>query len=109
MRGAGVTLAVALLLALGVAVPVAGASGPTANQCAQVDQSLATPCYGIDVIQRDAGATVDPHAHDAEVAAYESSWVHRALGLQYALANDLGTRDAPWVGTHNSFNSIAEM
>lgn len=33
----------------------------------------------------------------------------RALGLQYELGSDLGMIDAPWVGTHNSFNSIAEM
>ena len=31
------------------------------------------------------------------------------LVFQYALGNDLPLRDAPWVGTHNSFNSIAEM
>src|SRR5687767_4572594 len=40
---------------------------------------------------------------------YQSSWEHRALGLQYELGSDVGIRNAPWVGTHNSFNSIAEM
>src|SRR3954447_5733824 len=109
MREGGVALVVALLLGLGVATPVARAGGPTADRCAQVDASLATPCYGVDVIERDARATADSHAHDAEVAAYEGSWVHRTLDFQYDLADDLGLRDAPWVGTHNSFNSIAEM
>ena len=37
------------------------------------------------------------------------SWVQRAMGLQYELGSDLGFRDAPWIGTHNSFNSTAEM
>ncbi len=36
-------------------------------------------------------------------------WVTRALALQYELAADVPLRNAPWVGTHNSFNSVAEM
>ena len=40
---------------------------------------------------------------------YERSWTHRALGLQYQLSHDVPMRNAPWVGTHNSFNSRAEM
>jgi hypothetical protein len=31
------------------------------------------------------------------------------LEFQHALAGDVGMVDAPWVGTHNSFNSIAEV
>ncbi len=36
-------------------------------------------------------------------------WVQRALGFQYQLGSDLPLRNTPWIGTHNSFNSIAEM
>jgi hypothetical protein len=43
------------------------------------------------------------------VDAYASSWTHRALADQYELGSSLGMRNAPWVGTHNSFNSVAEM
>ncbi|HEV2075606.1 MAG TPA: hypothetical protein VGR10_05165, partial [Thermoleophilaceae bacterium] len=43
------------------------------------------------------------------IERYQGSWVHRALGLQYELGGDVGFVDAPWVGTHNSFNSVAEM
>jgi hypothetical protein len=32
-----------------------------------------------------------------------------ALAFQYELASDMPLRNAPWVGTHNSFNSSAEM
>jgi hypothetical protein len=42
-------------------------------------------------------------------AAADSAWVQGALAHQYELGGDLGFRDAPWVGTHNSFNSTAEM
>ena len=41
--------------------------------------------------------------------AADPAWTQRALALQYELGGDLGFRDAPWVGTHNSFNSTAEM
>jgi hypothetical protein len=44
-----------------------------------------------------------------EVDAHESSWLHRALSLQYELAADVPLRDAPWIGTHNSFNSTSEL
>ncbi|CAN5159615.1 hypothetical protein BH24ACT23_BH24ACT23_11040 [soil metagenome] len=33
-------------------------------------------------------------------------WIQQALGLQHELASDVGWTNAPWVGTHNSFNSI---
>jgi hypothetical protein len=45
----------------------------------------------------------------AAIAGFQGSWVDRALELQYELAGDVGLRDAPFVGTHNSYNSVAEM
>ena len=42
-------------------------------------------------------------------AAAPDPWVTRALILQHELAGDLGARDAPTVGTHNSFNSPATV
>lgn len=45
----------------------------------------------------------------ASVAAADPGWVKRALGLQYELGSDVGFANAPWIGTHNSFNSTAEM
>jgi hypothetical protein len=41
------------------------------------------------------------------VSEYESSWVHRALGLQRALGSALPLGDALFPSTHNSFNSAA--
>lgn len=46
---------------------------------------------------------------DAGKRAENADWVQRALALQYELSGDVGYRDAPWVGTHNSFNSPAEV
>ena len=42
-------------------------------------------------------------------SASAEPWTQDALGLQYELAGDVPLRNAPWVGTHNSFNSVAEM
>ncbi|HEX8745016.1 MAG TPA: hypothetical protein VF712_17965 [Thermoleophilaceae bacterium] len=44
----------------------------------------------------------------SEVKAHERSWLHRTLAYQYDLAGSVPLRDAPWVGTHNSFNSTSE-
>jgi hypothetical protein len=48
-------------------------------------------------------------AETASPRAAGTSWVQRALTLQYELAHDVELRNAPWIGTHNSFNSTAEM
>ncbi len=41
--------------------------------------------------------------------AADADWVQRALGSQYELGSEIGFANAPWIGTHNSFNSTAEM
>src|SRR3954469_8600450 len=68
---------------------------------------------GATVVERDAAGTCrsagGPCQPEADVSGWSDTWTHRALAFQYALGNGLGLRDAPWVGTHNSFNSIAEM
>jgi hypothetical protein len=55
--------------------------------------------------QAPAGRSVDR----AGLAAHAASWTHRALAFQYALGNDVPFVDAPWIGTHNSFNSTSEF
>lgn len=42
-------------------------------------------------------------------AAEDPAWAQRALGLQYDLAGDVALRNTPWIYTHNSYNSVAEM
>src|SRR3954452_22158193 len=68
---------------------------------------------GATVVERDAAATCrhagGPCQPEADVAGWDQTWTHRALAFQYALGNDVPLRDAPWIGTHNSFNSIAGM
>ncbi|RFZ01463.1 hypothetical protein [Mycobacterium marinum] len=52
-----------------------------------------------------------PLAHKVTQAArdaYLQSWVHRVAQFQYALQDALPLRQAQWLGTHNSFNSLSE-
>jgi len=69
--------------------------------------------HGATVLQRDAAADCryagGPCQPEADVSGWDATWTHRALAFQYALADALPLRDAPWIGTHNSFNSVAEM
>lgn len=44
-----------------------------------------------------------------DVSSFDGTWLDRALRLQYELGSDVGFEDAPLVGTHNSFNSAAEL
>jgi hypothetical protein len=98
-------LLTALLASLAVAAP---AGADVADQCAPLGaQVQTTACHGADVVARDAEAL----AADDEpaVAGAERSWTTRALAFQHAIGHDVPLRDAQWPGTHNSFNSIAEM
>lgn len=50
-----------------------------------------------------------PLAHRVTQAArdaYLQSWAHRTAQFQYELGDPLPFRDAQWIGTHNSFNSL---
>jgi hypothetical protein len=54
-------------------------------------------------------APVGREVDRAKVAAHAGTWLHRALAFQYALGETLPFREAPWLGTHNSFNSTSEF
>jgi hypothetical protein len=64
---------------------------------------------GASKVSGGVAHVTDPGRHAAGVAAFEGSAEHETLLFQQALSGDLGMRDAPWPGTHNSFNSNAEM
>src|SRR4051794_21069387 len=99
-----------LLIALmGAALLPGSATAQVSEACSPVGNPVETVCYGGDVITRDAEAYADPARFEPAIQAYEKSWTHRTLAVQYELADDLGMVDAPWLGTHNSFNSIAQQ
>ncbi len=99
----------ALLAALALpAAAYAAPSGPVAQACAPAGSAAVALCYGADVVTRDGQAYATPDRYKNAIAAYQRSWTHTALLLQSELGNDVGFANAPWIGTHNSFNSIAE-
>src|SRR4051812_17246997 len=85
-----------LALVLALAVPASAGADPLAHGLTQLQRDAANDC-------RFAGLCSD------DIAAYEAGHTHRTLAFQYALADGLPLRDAPWIGTHNSFNSATEM
>ncbi|SON61932.1 hypothetical protein MSIMFI_03451 [Mycobacterium simulans] len=102
------------------ATPTAADTSPTAP-CDAISP-IAIPCValgkGADAIAAecrragiaDTSCTI-PLAHRVTQAArdaYLRSWVHRTAQFQYRLGNPLPLRDTQWLGTHNSFNSVAE-
>lgn len=73
--------------------------------CGPINPILGSQCRGAEQVV----GIVAPKVTAADLAAYEASDTHRTLAFQHDLANDVPLRDAPWLGTHNSFNSTAEM
>ena len=78
---AQLTMLLTLVGAFAAATPAAAAPyGPVANQC---PEQLVTPCYGADVVVRDAEATAQPGRHERDIREFEGSWTHRALAFQH--------------------------
>ena len=107
-----------VLALVALAAPAPASAQDLADQCAPIDERLETiACHGGDVLERDARALCrrnvsedcQPATSEAAISAFEESWTRDALAYQHALGDGVPFRNAPWLGTHNSFNSIAEM
>jgi hypothetical protein len=114
---AGIAIAVAALAATATTAHAATVD----ELCSKLSPSGA-PCIGADKLAerlaaecRRAGRPADdcqmPLGHKVGrdiVEHYGTSWLHRTAAFQYRLGNALPFRDAPWLGTHNSFNSVSD-
>jgi hypothetical protein len=110
------------LLALGLLLTLAAtaSAGPLTEACGP---ELSGLCRGPEVFVAQGQAVcrnatgedvacttpVGPKVDRRKVAQHERSELHRTLALQYELGSSVPFRDAPWLGTHNSFNSASEM
>ena len=75
-----------------------------------IGESVSANCRALALTpEATCDTPLSPQVRRAAVDAYQGSWVNRALGLQYELAGDVGLRNSPFVATHNSYNSVAEM
>jgi hypothetical protein len=98
----------AVVFALALAAPAHAVDDPATTLAGKAGESLSATCRDNGQPEETCNQIpVGNHASPAAVAAYAASWTHRALTLQYELANDVPFANAPWIGTHNSFNSPA--
>jgi hypothetical protein len=105
-----------------LALAPAAAQGATVDDlCSQLSPTGA-PCIGAGKLAERLAAEcrrIGRPADDCQmplghrigreiVERYRGSWLHRAAAFQYRLANAIPFHDAPWLGTHNSFNSVSD-
>jgi hypothetical protein len=117
----------ALVATLVATAPVAGAAGdvpspPAPTAPCDAISPLAVPCVALGKVTDAVSAECRrvgvpdvlcllPLAHQVTQAArdaYLQSWVHQVARFQYQLGDSLPLREAQWIGTHNSFNSLAD-
>ena len=75
----------------------------------KVTERAAAECRRLGVPDESCVAPMARRVIREEVRAHQSSWLHRTLAYQYELGSTLPFRDAPWIGTHNSYNSTSEF
>jgi hypothetical protein len=97
--------AVALLASVSVAARAEDGDPPCPPGTAPDPAGLA--CVYVDKTTTGIEAQTQQAATEEAVAAHEASWLGRALELQHRLGDALPFRDAMWVGTHNSFNTVS--
>ena len=116
---------IALLAAAMAALllPAPASAGELTDTCRSTDAAilLQGPCRGAEQLlsaaatqcryatgrDADCGAVpLAPVVIRSQIAEHESSWLGAALADQYERGSSLPMIDAPWVGTHNSFNSV---
>src|SRR3954447_23327770 len=114
-----IALLASLALIAASAVSGVAKAKPLDDACSSASPSAAV-CLGGQKLNEAAAAVCrstaapndacanTPMGHDVltgELAAYRTSWLHRAAAFQFALGNAVTLRDAQWLGTHNSFNT----
>ena len=122
LRVRSLAAAAAMAAALGAGA-AGGAHAQSLDQACRDAEQVPGTCIGISKLAERASAEcrragrgddescVLPMSRRVirnDVKRHESSWLHDTLAFQYELANTVPFRDAPWIGTHNSFNSTSE-
>ncbi|MDX6726763.1 MAG: hypothetical protein QOK49_1568 [Baekduia sp.] len=101
LRGRIAAAVVAAALGSGAS---AHAQAPASGPCEAVSPSQA-PC----TLQEKAleAPQLDASTRARAVADYQLSWVHRTVAFQSRLGDPLPLTQGAWIGTHNSFNALA--
>jgi len=107
MRRWAVLTIVGLLAALPVTAHAAAGDPPCPPGSSPDPSGLA--CVLANKATTGVTAQTSGGQTEGAVAQQESSWLGQALELQHHLGDALPWRDAMWVGTHNSFNTVANV
>jgi hypothetical protein len=102
LRGRVAATVVAAALGAGA---TAHAQTPASGPCEAVSPSQAPCSLQEKVLQ---APQFDASERAQAVADYQRSWTHRAVAFQSRLGDPLSLTQAAWVGTHNSFNALAD-
>lgn len=85
-----------------------GVGGPACRGVTAAEWAAAAACRLVEkqVTANDPCDIVDGRVIDeAQVTAYENSWVHKAVTAQYALEANAPLKDELLISTHNTFNA----
>jgi hypothetical protein len=97
-----------LVVLLGTAAPMPARAERVARTVKVVRDGVGAECRRLGWVPQDVcTAITGMEVSQARMAAYEQSWVHRALGLQRALDDSAPFLRELVPHTHNSFNSFA--
>ena len=108
MRPKTALLALPALLTLALAAPAHAVDDPVTTLTNKAGEAISHTCRDYGQPEETCNSVpVGRHASPKAVAAHAETWTHRALALQHELASDVPFANAPWVGTHNSYNSMA--
>src|SRR5688572_13743269 len=89
--------AFALVSIMAIAAPAHAVDDPVTTPTNTAGESVSHTCRDNGQPEETCNQIpVGNHASPAAVAAYADFWTHRALTLQYALANDVPLANAPW-------------
>src|SRR3954451_3193723 len=86
-----------------------GSLSPSAAPCIGLDklaEAAAAECRRIGVPEEQCALPLGHRVSSKIAARYRRTWLHSAAAFQYRLADSLPLRQASWLGTHNSFNSV---
>jgi hypothetical protein len=107
-------LALLVPVLAGLVLPAVALADPLVGPQAVVRQAqadTAASCRRDTPLADEQCAAVpgSPAVSEQALRDYEASSTHKALGLQFALGDDVPLAHAAWLGTHNSFNTTTRF